>query len=183
MSLIHDIIKIKYSQLGYLPNYPYHLISDREMFDAFINLTEEPTTDDKFFNDWYPNPFIEDNVDLSTTDIEMTGTVAYNKLVDYIVSSILGYLDDIANGIPSKLPDWIYSYMLGEVVYKNSDYMDIEDVLTLLDCNNLDNDFTVQACVACYKKSSDYISTLSAGSRPASMFAEPHVIKQLRLEA
>lgn len=33
---IHDIIKIEYIRQGYLPDYPYHLISDKEMFDAFI---------------------------------------------------------------------------------------------------------------------------------------------------
>lgn len=37
MSLVHDLIKIKYVREGYLPNYPYHLISDSEMCDAFIN--------------------------------------------------------------------------------------------------------------------------------------------------
>ena len=41
MSFIHDIIKIKYSKLGYLPSYPYNLISDKEMFQAFINLSDE----------------------------------------------------------------------------------------------------------------------------------------------
>lgn len=33
---IHDIIKIEYIRQGYLPDYPYHLISDTEMFDAFL---------------------------------------------------------------------------------------------------------------------------------------------------
>lgn len=33
---IHDTIKIEYIRQGYLPDFPYHLISDREMFDAFI---------------------------------------------------------------------------------------------------------------------------------------------------
>ena len=39
--LIHSIIKILYTREGYLPNHPYHLISDKEMFDAFLNDTEE----------------------------------------------------------------------------------------------------------------------------------------------
>ena len=34
---IYDLIKIQYSRQGYLPNYPYHLISDAEMFDAFLS--------------------------------------------------------------------------------------------------------------------------------------------------
>lgn len=33
---IHDIIKMEYIRQGYLPDYPYHLTSDTEMFDAFI---------------------------------------------------------------------------------------------------------------------------------------------------
>lgn len=33
---MHDIIKIEYIRQGYLPDYPYHLISDVEMFDAFL---------------------------------------------------------------------------------------------------------------------------------------------------
>lgn len=33
---IHDIIKIEYIRQGYLPDYPYHLISDIEMFNAFL---------------------------------------------------------------------------------------------------------------------------------------------------
>lgn len=36
MSIIHDIIKINYIQSGYLPNYPYYLISDKEMINAFL---------------------------------------------------------------------------------------------------------------------------------------------------
>lgn len=33
---IHDLIKIQYIRQGYLPNIPYHLISDIEMLDAFL---------------------------------------------------------------------------------------------------------------------------------------------------
>src|SRR5574343_441788 len=36
LMFIHDIIKMEYVRQGYLPNFPYHLISDQEMFDAFI---------------------------------------------------------------------------------------------------------------------------------------------------
>ena len=47
---IHDFIKIMYTDMGYLPNYPYYLISDEEMFDAFLR------DDQGFFNDYYPCP-------------------------------------------------------------------------------------------------------------------------------
>ena len=69
MSLLHDIIKIKYTRLGYLPNYPYHLISDEEMFNAFIDLDSEsasgsgsPSTEAYFFEDYYPNPFSKKDI-------------------------------------------------------------------------------------------------------------------------
>lgn len=35
-NLLHDLIKIKYVNEGYLPNTPYHQISDNEMLNAFI---------------------------------------------------------------------------------------------------------------------------------------------------
>ena len=37
MSLIHDVIKMNMVRQGYLPNHPYHLISDAEMFHAFLS--------------------------------------------------------------------------------------------------------------------------------------------------
>ncbi len=44
--LTHDIIKIQYSREGYLPDYPYHMISDREMFNAFICIDYKLTISD-----------------------------------------------------------------------------------------------------------------------------------------
>ena len=71
--------------------------------------------------------------------------------------------------------------MLGEVIYKDSEYLDIYDLLKLLHCNNIDNEFTPEACIACYNNSLKYVSTLTVGRRPPTVFGEPHVIKQLRL--
>ena len=34
---LHNILKIQYSTMGYLPNLPYHLISDKEMLNAFLS--------------------------------------------------------------------------------------------------------------------------------------------------
>ena len=51
MSFVHDVIKIKYAREGYLPDLPYHLISDEEMCDAFINLPDSirnSISDDSF---------------------------------------------------------------------------------------------------------------------------------------
>ena len=183
MSLIHDIIKIKYSSLGYLPGYPYHLISDSEMFNAFINLADDKN--EHYFEDTYPNPFAEE--DLIYKKLDKNGQVIsevslsgeYDNLKTYIIAQIKYYLD----GAISELPDWIYTYMLGEVVYNNSEYLDIYDTLALLGVSNIDNKFTNQSCALCYATSIKYVSTLSSGLRPPTVFGEPHVIKQLRLGA
>lgn len=194
--LVHDILKIKYVKMGYLKkNYPYHLISDEEMFSAFVDLGrgfKSSFIDDKvhFFDMYYPNPFDDTDIyekkDAKGNVIETIKlSDVYGKLKKYIIDSINDYLDNY--GTPEadnhQVPDWVYTYMLGEVVYQLSDYLDIQDTLTLLGCSNLDNEFTKEACVACYTTSLGYISTLTKGSRPVTVFGEPHVIKQLRLEA
>ena len=197
--LIHDIIKIKYVRLGYiLKNYPYHLISDEEMFNAFIQLDPEyknSLIDDKvrFFDDYYPNPFDPDDVYTKIVINEETGereevVVAnlyneYERLKQYIVGTIVDYLKycDTPEAADHQLPPWIYSYMLGEVVYQQSDYLDIQDTLDLLNCSNLDNQFTKEACKACYIVSLGYVSKLSVDTRPPTVFGEPHIIKQLRM--
>lgn len=188
MSLIHDIIKIKYSKAGYLPGYPYHLISDEEMFNAFINLNDD--SNEHFFEDNYPNPFEESDViykKLNSSgeviaEISLRGE--YVKLKDYIIKVIKAHLQYAGTEVASnyKIPDWVYTYMLGEVVYNNSEYLDIYDVLGLLGCNNIENTFTSKSCAYCYATSLKYISATS-GIRPPTVFGEPHVIKQLRLEA
>lgn len=190
MSLVHDIIKIKYSKLGYLPSYPYHLISDEEMFNAFINLTGEEDDVDRFFEDNYPNPFAEEDLHYKKlnpqgeviSDVSLSGE--YEKLKSYIIKTILAYLEHKGTELASlyAIPDWIYTYMLGEVIYNNSEYLDIFDALALLGANNNDNKFTNQSCALCYATSLKYISTLTSGIRPPTVFSEPHVIKQLRLE-
>ena len=50
MNLTKDSIKIKYTREGYLPNYPYHMISDEEMFKAFLDVENQSG----FFYDNYP---------------------------------------------------------------------------------------------------------------------------------
>lgn len=193
--LVHDILKIKYVNLGYIKkNYPYHLISDEEMFNAFIDLGTGFTSslidpDVRFFDMYYPNPFAPEDVYKRTNSEgkvieEINIYQEYIKLRSYIISCIKEYLTYI--GTPEEaqhlVPDWVYTYMLGEVVYNQSEYLDIQDTLALLGCSNIDNDFNKQACAACYGTSLKYISTLKTGLRPPTVFGEPHVIKQLRLE-
>lgn len=197
--LIHDLAKIKYVNLGYIKkNYPYHLISDEEMFNAFIDLGNEDfnkrTTlidpEVRFFDMYYPNPFTEEDVIYKKRNAkgevieEISLSGEYSRLKSYIVASINDYLKYYGTSEESDhiVPDWVYTYMLGEVVYQQSDYRDVEDTLTLLHCSNLDNEFTQDACVACYSTSLNYISTLTTGIRPPTVFGEPHVIKNLRME-
>lgn len=195
MSLTHDIIKIKYSRLGYLPNFPYHLISDEEMFNAFIDLsyTDDSSSSgeqgdssvERFFEDTYPNPFLNEDVVIENSIGEhISLNSEYCKLKYYIVNAINSYLlhKDNADANAYTIPDWIYTYMLGEVIYNNSDYLDIHDLLVALDMDNIDNVMTPNVCATCYTISTQYISTLSINVRPPTVFGEPHVIKQLRLE-
>ncbi len=196
--LIHDILKIKYVKLGYIKkNYPYHLISDEEMFNAFIDLgnadfnSKTNVIDPKvrFFDMYYPNPFAQEDYIYykknASGDIiaEISLKAEYNKLKEFIISSINEYLTHCGTTEEQeyKIPDWIYTYMLGEVIYNQSEYLDITDILVLLNCDNLENTFTREACVTCYTVSSNYISSLKTGIRPPTIFGEPHVIKGLRM--
>ena len=198
--LIHDIIKIKYVKLGYIKkNYPYHLISDEELFNAFIDLGNDDFNDKttivnpkvRFFDDVYPNPFADQDMYYEKKNaagevvdkISLSGE--YTTLKSRIVSYINDYLGYVGTSEEADhlIPDWVYTYMLGEVVYQHSDYLDVYDTLALLGCSNYDNEFTPDACFMCYITSLGYISTLTKGSRPPTVFGEPHVLKQLRLEA
>ena len=203
---IHDILKIQYVRLGYAKkNYPYHLISDEEMFNTFIDLGTGFTSNFfdpniRFFDIMYPNPFAEEDYIFQKKDSkgniisEISLNDVYNALKDNIKFYISDYLkyygtpeaskmDYSTQRLAHQIPDWVYSYMLGEVVYQSSEYLDIYDTLALLGCSNNDNEFTREACAACYKISSDYISTLAKGSRAPTIFGEPHVIKSLRIGA
>ena len=175
--LIHDILKIKYVRLGYIAkNYPYHLISDREMFDAFICLY--PTTEfdsaatyaigdyityngntymcihtidtpkdfssvdwkrlEYFFDAYYPNPFAkEDYIYEKTKEDPETHKIivvsrtsmsaVYTQLKAYIIDAINNYLAHYGTSEESDylIPNWVYTYMLGETVYQQSEYLEI----------------------------------------------------------
>lgn len=192
--LIHDILKIKYVKMGFIQkNYPYHLISDEEMFNAFIDLGTGFTSslidpNIHFFDIYYPNPFADKDAAgriIPPKDQSlMPYYLAYGKLVTDIKERINAYLAHYgeADTADYEVPDWVYTYMLGEVVYQQSEYLDIQDTLDLLGCSNLDNIFTREACIKCYTISSNYVSTLTSGVRRPTVFGEPHVIKRLRME-
>lgn len=207
---LHDIIKIKYIREGYLPNYPPHLISDEEMCDAFLKYPEgeatstylitstsqylsmkshkrlqigesggDPSedawqrfmksTDVMWFKDKYP--LVDPNMESE-----------YRALVEDIVYHInefkMSTLDD------RMLPNWVYSYMLGEVLSVESNIYDLHDMLVMLGVDNIDDEFTAIAQQACYQESKAWLnkySNIALSHRHPSLFGAPHVLKSLRL--
>lgn len=160
MSFLDDIVKIKYSNLGYLPGTPYHLISREEMCNAFMG------TDLDFFSQTYPN--VNDSL-----------SEQYETLVGEIQKYLSAYIQDEDN-VP---PNWVYSYMLGEVIGPYSDVRDRHDMFVLMGLDNRDDVFTSEISQKCYEISSLWVAKYpSSEKRPATMFGEPHVIKSLRLQ-
>lgn len=165
--LIHDIIKMNYVREGYLPNHPYHLISDKEMFDAFLTIKGSLIDENMegYFFDKYPC------IDSRLKD-------EYNKLIYDILTHIDAFEKSTDNSY--VIPDWVYSYMLGQCVGPKSDTLDRHDLLVLLNLDNIDDEITPDVCQACWSISSKWVSKLNYKREP-TMFGEPHVIKSLRL--
>ena len=155
---IHDILKIKYIEQGYLPNHPYRMITDEEMFDAFLR-------PDGYFGMNYPcvNPELQDQ---------------YDELVSAIKITIQQYLE---TGV--EIPSWVYSYMIGSVISVNADQLDLEYLCDLLNVETPPQ-FDAELAEMCYDVSKDWIRKLPSKyvTRPASVFGELHVIKSLRLK-
>lgn len=172
----HDIIKIKYINEGYLLNYPYRMISDKEMFEAFMR------EDEGYFESCYPCV----NEDLQEQ---------YDELKQFIFDVIKLYQDYTAdvservkNAFPEEgfeIPDWIYSYMLGTTVSVQSPEQSIQDLYDLLNLEDEYPEFNAELSNECYKISEAWIRKLPAKyiDRPATMFGEPHVFKSLRLQS
>lgn len=197
-NLINQIVKIRLSQAGYLPDYPYHLISNVEMVDAFF---ETRVTADS--NGVYVDTGFENSNDFFHQTYsyprEWTASAleAYQKLCRAIqiivgnwkylqaaaISSIIVDEDDVYCELSAdKLPDWIYSYMLQRVVCPNSLSIDIHDLLVLLGIDNIKDEFTEEAAMRCYQISTEWLSKFpKIDQRPPSIFGEMHVIKSLRL--
>ena len=178
MSFIHDVIKIEYIKQGYLPDYPYHLISDEEMFDAFI-----PPGDDYagYFGYMYPEP-------------PATYYASANELLrkyEELLRSIKYHIAQKKAAPEYVLPDFIYTYMLGAAVGIRSSSYDIHDIITPLGVENADDEYTDVAMEMVYRESKSYLSSVQASStveydghtvdlRPPTIFGEPHVIKSIR---
>lgn len=173
--MIHDIIKINYVREGFLPDYPPHLISDKEMLDAFI--LDENRESGVYFDYMYPDSF-------------ESLSKQYQDLKSDIILKLDTYLSD-----GTQIPNWIYSYMLGSVIGINSSTRNKHDILVLLNEDNVDDEFTEAAAAKCYDISKDWIAKLaiaraqnrdgvsiSEWDRVPSLFGEPGIIKSLRLQ-
>lgn len=199
--LINDIIKIKYSNEGYLPNYPPHLISDEEMCNAFL------------YNEY---SYFYDTYKLVNNSL----TYEYEELINSIKFHICRFLSSYEPW-RKDLPDWVYSYMLGEVVNQSRDQRDRHYLLVGLLSDNIDDELDSKSQYQCYQMSKKYVNKLSkqdkflnldselaqydksaqdiinselndkykitrdsnnvVNLRPPTMFGEPHVIKLIRL--
>jgi len=177
----HEVIKIQYTYLGYLPSYPAHLISDEEMCEAFLPL-DYPIDNDAWaeflngdklsmFRDYYPllDPAMEPE---------------YRELVSNIAYHLTQFKESIDDD--RSIPDWVLSYMNGSVIGPESDIRDIHDLLALLEIDIMEEEFTKEASSECYKVSEIWLRKLPSSQldhRSPSMFGAPHVIKSLRLSS
>lgn len=177
---VHDLIKIKFIREGYLPNYPYHMISDSEMCDAFLNFNtgQGPiTADSQYFYHAYP----------LMKDYSSEVTEAWKELRKSIVYHIqmLKYHENLFECTDCKesywqtadnrievcpkckklltasaytVPDWVYSYMLGTVIGPCSETLDIHDLILPLGVDNTDDNFGAEQAQKCYEESRSWIN-------------------------
>ena len=168
--LIHDIIKIRYVMEGYLPDYPYHLISDDEMFDAFFY------NDTNYFDINYPCP-----------NVEFLEKYQNLKIwIDYHINKFRKTQNASKLSERYTLPNWVYSYMIGAVIGPKSQVDDRHDLFVLLHLDNIEDEFTDEIYNAIYKVSEMWTFKLNSAERmvrPPTMFGEPHVLKSLNLTA
>lgn len=166
-----DLVKIKYSEEGYLPSLPPHLISNEEMCDAFLH------NEISYF---YMNyPLLEES--LNEEYQTLVGSIEYH------ISNFLKLIN------PTPLPNWVYSYMLGVTVNNMSPQADRHYLLSGLHCDVIDDMMTPLSQYNCYQLSKQYVNKLRADekkvlvddqwviTRPPTMFGEPHVIKMIRI--
>ena len=140
--LATDVVKIKYVTDGYLPNYPPHLISDEEMCEAFLTGTY------RYFYDNYK--IIGDNDELLS---------GYQALINAFRYHIARFLAPY-KGWKSDLPDWSYSYMLGEVVTQKSIQQDKHEMLVGINLDNLDDEITEDIQIRCFEISKTWVKSI-----------------------
>jgi hypothetical protein len=169
--LSYDVAKIQMTDAGYLMNYPYHMISNAEMCDAFLGSNGQGA-----FYTYYP-----------LLDDSLSGV--YSTLV----ATIQYYLAQLKTDDDYVLPNWVMSYILGATVGPMSDAHDIGDLATGLNVSlDDDSDFNADLSAACYDASQLWLQKTGAQKtvqwnghtiylRPPTIFGEPHVIKYYRL--
>ena len=201
MSFIHDVVKIQYTREGYLPDWPYHLVSDQEMCDAFIKL---PDSISEYITSDYFGPTVEDTkntVDWYSSFLNDTESICYFKdnypLIDEslstyyknLVNRIFYEIQEFNNNLDAdkELPDWIYSYMLGVAIGPNSSTLDIHGMISsqAVGTDNIDDYYDLDCAIQCLKISILWLKRVivpeGAVQRPPTMFGEPHVLKFIRL--
>lgn len=164
--ILFDAIKIQYIQSGYLPDHPYHLISDMELLDAFI------INDENFF---------DDNYNIETQDEELLEL--HKMLKDEIIYHVNQAKD---NNDISYIPTWVTSYMLGSVICQTSQLKDIDDLISLSNITDVVpagqfNDILYRSNANISKDWIGKLPSTKKEHRPITVFGEPHVIKSLRL--
>lgn len=170
-SMLIDTIKIKYVELGYLPNWPYHMISDEEVLKAFI------MNDVNFYTDNYCSS--PDLWDIHINSIDLLQELI--TVMKRAVSDVLKH--------KIELPNWIYPYMLGEVVGPKSSTKDIDDLIELCNLKGIvpSGEMTPTLCTTLFKISYAWLMKIPQQQlideyhTVPSIFGEPHVIKSLRL--
>lgn len=196
---VHDVIKIQYSRAGYLPDIPYHLVSDEEMCDAFIRLPESISS--KITSDFFgpTSAQTKTTVNWFKYYLESDDIMYFRDNYPLIDESIGKYYKELVNRIfyeiqefknnsdhDRVLPNWVYSYMLGIVIGPESDKLDIHDMIFAMGVDNLYDDYDLNCAIQCLKISSDWLRKIIVPDgvtvRPPTMFGEPHVLKSIRLD-
>lgn len=177
---IHDLIKIKFIREGYLPNYPYHMISDSEMFNAFLNPDYAGSSDmeeSQYF--YYAYPMIIDSTsEVKKAWISLRKSIMYHIQMYKYQSQLLkcDNCDEylwMSESLKKKkcpicgqslsiaqyeIPDWVYSYMLGAVIGPRSTVLDIHDIILPMNVDNIDDEFGAEQAHACYEVSKNWIN-------------------------
>ena len=199
MSLIHDIVKIKYVDEGLLPYWPYHLISDEEMFEAFI------LSDECAFDIYYPEPSdcCEEVIEAHRSLRSFLKTMISEYVINEYYGGVYGDSDGcICTCIDrskvkrnsfgfeiDKVPDWVYTYMLGEVIGPESKEHDRHDLFVAMNIDNVYDEFTDDIYMSILKMSKNQIAKVRESftgtidsERVPTIYGEPGIIYQLRVE-
>lgn len=186
---IHDIIKIKYTDLGYLPDYPYHLLSDSEMCDAFLPKAIPDDVELKDFNEFvddiscyfYDNYYIHLTEDENAEDNDMLRIFGYYKT---LTQNLKYWLDKCKANLNDSytMPNWVYQYMNGTVLGEDRNVNDMHQFLVDIDDDNLDDEYNESIYQQCYNLSYKCLSRIKdLDHRSPSIFVDPTILRYVRL--